>query len=137
MIKLHMCFLLKICVITAATNKTFLDTPDNLTLFRLMRTWILNNFGMYSIDFTRFLQFWSFCENVKNYFCMCVYIEILMRCWEFIIIGGIFFKIDRSKVFIDILSFVLNQLLISMLLWMRFLIQDSDFWNSISMILWW
>uniref|UniRef100_V9I8P3 Secreted protein n=1 Tax=Apis cerana TaxID=7461 RepID=V9I8P3_APICE len=44
MIKLHMCFLLKICVITAATNKTFLDTPDNLTLFRLMRTWILNNF---------------------------------------------------------------------------------------------
>ncbi|PBC31991.1 Phospholipase B1, membrane-associated [Apis cerana cerana] len=40
-----MCFLLKICVITAATNKTFLDTPDNLTLFRLMRTWILNNFG--------------------------------------------------------------------------------------------
>uniref|UniRef100_V9IAF8 Uncharacterized protein n=1 Tax=Apis cerana TaxID=7461 RepID=V9IAF8_APICE len=46
MIKLHMCFLLKICVITAATNKTFLDTPDNLTLFRLMRTWILNNFEL-------------------------------------------------------------------------------------------
>lgn len=25
-------------------NKTFLDTSDNLTLFRLIRTWILNNF---------------------------------------------------------------------------------------------
>ncbi|XP_003693107.1 phospholipase B1, membrane-associated-like [Apis florea] len=44
MIKLHMCLLLQVCVITATMNKTFLDTPDNLILFRLMRTWILKNF---------------------------------------------------------------------------------------------
>ncbi|XP_043795819.1 phospholipase B1, membrane-associated-like [Apis laboriosa] len=44
MIKLYMCLLLQICAITAAMNNTFLDTPDNLTLLRLMRTWVLNNF---------------------------------------------------------------------------------------------
>lgn len=71
MIKLYMCLLLQICAITAAMNKTFLDTSDNLTLLRLMRTWILNNFGMYSVDFIRFLRRHIFFHNFDDFVRMC------------------------------------------------------------------